>query len=756
MPDLLAFAQRIISIGIDASQAIFTVWMATGGINFVLRSLSFTIDNLIVNFIGTIYKYFMMLLEGTMFNPEVTNAVMKNIYIFIGVIVFFRLMMVLLKYIVSPELVSDGKAGASNLVKRVIIGMAGITLIPTIFNLANDLQVAIIKDQLIQRIIIPKEMIEVTKEKVDNGGKYIGTYILAGFINPASSAPKTIKDEFRIALSKGDLSSIDYNSGGFLGIGYTPYHYSYFFLLSTFVLGYVLYLMLKYCLDIVVRFFKLFLYQLLAPIAMIEYMINGSENGVFKNWRTAVLGTYFMLFVRIFAIWFVIFVMSLMSGELPGYSNGSLIALSFDEDYYLLRALIMIGLLAFMMDLPKLVGGIFGLDLEQESSATGLLKTITGGLTKIAGAGMAMGGAALGGMVGAAKGGLGAINQKMANKATNPKTKDYLSNRANKLGNLDTSKNALKAARKGMVKSAMGMSQLTAAAHGAYGSVGDSVKAKEEKAKAEKAQEAQEQRERERDRREIERDRRDAEYKQKTLEQQRRDSAFETGRMYNESQESKGKSKDEQIEDLKDLLFKGKMSDLDLSAVENQINSLLSSGSPMKVVADLVNNSAGKSLHIQPQEVERIVNDVYTNGGGSTIDRSQRIVDEVRGKGLDICKKDAEMVVNQTYGHRVMDTVDDAVQNVHQDFTATQGKIDNIDQTINRHYVTTHDQIDNIQRNIHDNFTTTHDKIENVRRTTHNDSIETRKVIDDSVEILDETLRNTDRKTDGLNRDEEL
>lgn len=397
MTDFLAAAQRIIAMLLTGSEVTLIAWLSSGGVIYVLRGISFWIDTLIVNFIDSIYSYFMQLLEGTMFNDTIVNALLQNIYVFIGIFIFFRLAIHLMKYIMDPAAVMDEKAGVNSLIKRVIIGLIGILSVPLIFDTALDLQAAVIKDQLIQQIIIPKDMIDATSKKIDNAGKYIGTYVFSGFISPSSKAPEKIKKEYDVALQNGDFSSLNFNSGGFLGVGYTSYDYSYFYLLSTFILGYVLWTMLKYCLDIVVRFFKLLLYQLVAPIAMVEYIINGSSDGVFKNWKNAVLGTYFMLFIRVMSIWFVVLVLTLMSGDFVGYTDQTLLT----NNDYLLRALIIVGLLGFMLDLPKLVGHIFGLDLEQESSATGVMKSI-GGIVKGLGMGaLAVGGAALGGAVGA-------------------------------------------------------------------------------------------------------------------------------------------------------------------------------------------------------------------------------------------------------------------------------------------------------------------------------------------------------------------
>ncbi len=398
MVDFFAAAQRVLSMIMSASEMGLVVWLVQGGIVYLIRGICFWIDTTFVSFIGYIYKYFMTLIEGNLFNEAVVNAVLKNIYLFIGIIVFFRIAMLVVRYLINPELLSDQKVGADKLIYRVIIGALGIILIPTIFDWAIKLQSSIIEDQVIQQIVFPADMLAQVKYNIEDGGAKIGTTVLAGFLNPNQNASQKTQEQYEHALIKGDLSSIDLNTGGFLN-GYSGYEYGYFFIISTLTLGYVLFLMLQYCLDVVVRFFKLFLYQMLAPVAMVEYIVNGSEDGVFKNWKQACLSTYFMLFVRLLAVWFVVFVMTLMNNTFPKYSNGSLLV---TKDY-LLKALIVIGLLGFMKDLPKLIGQIFGLDLEQESSATGFLKSV-GGIAKGLGmSALSAGGAALGGAFGAAK-----------------------------------------------------------------------------------------------------------------------------------------------------------------------------------------------------------------------------------------------------------------------------------------------------------------------------------------------------------------
>lgn len=394
---------------LQVSQFVVTVWLFQGGWMYAVRAVEFFIDCKLVNFIEYVYKYFILILEKDMFSESVVNAILGNIYLFIGVIVFFRLMMVVIKYLVNPDLVEDAKTGVNSLIKRCVIGMCGILLLPTIFDIALELQRAILTDQLIQKIIIPNDMIDAVGTKINDGGRVLGTYVLAGFVSPKSSAKNSTVKEYKKAINDGNLSAIDINEGGWMANAST-YEFEYFIIVSTVVLGYVFWQILKYTLDLAVRAFKLLIYQILAPVAMIEYIINGSDDGVFKSWKSATLGTYFMIFVRVMAIWFVMFVTILMSEDLPGYAGDSLLdkaaGTSGGDPDYLLRAIIIIALLGFMMDLPKIIGQIFGLDLEQETSATGVLQKVGNSLKGAAIGGLAIGGAMAGSALGTAKAGL--------------------------------------------------------------------------------------------------------------------------------------------------------------------------------------------------------------------------------------------------------------------------------------------------------------------------------------------------------------
>lgn len=356
----------------------------------LIRTVSWALDTMMISMISKFYGYFEQILSGTIFTDSVVKGMMNRVYLIIGVILLFRLGMLLVQYMINPSQVMEEKGGVNSLVKRAIIGLCLIIFIPTIFDIANDLQAAILKDQVIERVIMDKDdLAKLEEQKKEYGtGRVIAMTIYQGFwnINKDQVADKKIVRAYEEAEKKKDPSLIEDAGYGILTESGGKYAFDYFPILSTVVLAYVLYLVVKYCIDMVVRLFKLLVLQIISPITIVEYIVNGDRNEVFQKWKKSVVANYAMLFVRVFTIWFVAFVALLMNGP----KDGTLLT---TQDY-LLKAIIVLGLLAFMMDFPKMMSDIFGLDLEQDASVKGVLGKAIG----VGVAGLAVGGAAVKGI----------------------------------------------------------------------------------------------------------------------------------------------------------------------------------------------------------------------------------------------------------------------------------------------------------------------------------------------------------------------
>ena len=392
-----------------------------GGWLDMIRLISFWFDTLVIKYIDQFYSYFDKILANQIFAPDVVDGVMKRVYIFVSLLVLIKVMMLFMKYIANPELVSDEKLGASSLIKRVVLGMCGMLFLPTIFDLGIGIQKAVLSDNLFGKILLEESQIKEFEKDKHRVGRILAFNVYQAFwnIDRSQVTDRGIIDKYEKAntaydpSAMGGLFSINEKNGDTYAIDYFP-------IASSVVLVYVLYLIIKYCLDVVVRMFKLFLLQMIGPLAISDYMINGDSKDVFKNWMKTTISVYAMLFVRIFSIWFIAFVTQLMKSSCPtaledGICPDSLLYMGAEPDY-LLRGIITLGLLALLMDLPKFFSDILGLDLEQDASVKGIMQKAGGALKGAAIGGLAIGGAAVGGAVGGFKNGISGLADKSKNK----------------------------------------------------------------------------------------------------------------------------------------------------------------------------------------------------------------------------------------------------------------------------------------------------------------------------------------------------
>ena len=444
----------------------------------LIRTISWSLDKMIISLIAKFYDYYEQILGGTLFTESIVDGMMNRVYLLIGVFFVFRLGMLLIQYIINPAEVMEEKGGVNSLVKRAITGLVLIIFIPTIFDIANDLQTAMIKDQIIERVIMDKEAFQKVEEqkKKYGTGRIIGMTVFQGFWNVDKNQvkDKNIIRAYDEATEKKDAEIVDDAGYGILTKSGGKYAFSYFPILSTFVLGYVLYLVIKYCIDMVLRLFKLLILQIIAPITIVEYIINGDRNEIFKKWRTSVIANYLMLFIRVFTIWFTSYVTYLMDPAIIG--TESLLA----TDDYLLKAIIILALLAFMMDFPKMMSDILGLDLEQDSAVKGVMGKAMG----VATAGLAIGGAAAtfgfkaaGGISGAMKGGLHNTQKGAGLKANLSNFSEGFKSTAkeNKLGQ------QLGAGAMGLGAAVMQSNSVTGSMYKGYSGVNQSIKDKKQK-----------------------------------------------------------------------------------------------------------------------------------------------------------------------------------------------------------------------------------------------------------------------------------
>ena len=162
---------------------------------------------------------------------------------------------------------------------------------------------------------------------------------------------------------------------------------NYSALISTIAGLIALYVLFSFCIDLGLRAAKLAYFQMIAPIPIL-FKIVPKGGKVFDTWLKKVTSTFFEVFVRIFIIYFVIYLICklpdlagdffvfLLTGDVP---DGAIALLA--------RAFILLGLIVFAKQAPKLIGEMFGIN-------GGSIKL--GIREKLADGGVMRGGAALG------------------------------------------------------------------------------------------------------------------------------------------------------------------------------------------------------------------------------------------------------------------------------------------------------------------------------------------------------------------------
>lgn len=115
------------------------------------KQFGFGFDKILISLSSKIYTYYEQMLNGTLITPELVEDIMGRLYVFVGIAVLFRLAVALIKYIVSPETFNDAKAGAGNLVKRIVLGCVIIAVIPTFFDFGQRIQSAVLSDRIIEK-----------------------------------------------------------------------------------------------------------------------------------------------------------------------------------------------------------------------------------------------------------------------------------------------------------------------------------------------------------------------------------------------------------------------------------------------------------------------------------------------------------------------------------------------------------------------------------------------------------------------------
>ena len=329
-------------------------------IQTAIRTVFVTMDIGVYYLLHFVYELIFTIASINLLDREMIYNIFSRVQLVIGIFMMFRLIMIILKGIASPDTVSDSKSGgAGSLVMRIIVSLALLALIVPVsvpspkneyekqinnngilFGTLYSLQYRLLKNNTLGKLILGDTNQESTNETTEIMG-----YEVFGLRRDANRFTSTILKTF-YQLNKneetneyvcGDGFDETYNKDdvepaviivnavqtcgtgnvvvdtvnnviGTATMGASKSGQQYRLTinwLSTIVGIILLVVFFMLAFNVATRVFKLSALQLIAPIPIISYMDpKGSKDGAFQAWVKMLGTTYAELFIQLGVIYF--------------------------------------------------------------------------------------------------------------------------------------------------------------------------------------------------------------------------------------------------------------------------------------------------------------------------------------------------------------------------------------------------------------------------------------------------------------------
>lgn len=345
----------------------FILNLKTEMVYTLLRKLFSVIDRVIYWLIEVAYSIFRDLTEISIVGDETLKKLTYRVWFIIGIFVLFKVAISLINMFANPESFTNEKTGVGNIVKRVLLSLILIVIIPNLFGFAFTLQRRIMDSNIINSLVlgIPTGKNDDKLDYNKNAGKYIAFDIMAACMTPnenKSIFDSSYETKYLEAIKNKD---INYFYDNVTSSNNGEYVFDYKTLLTSVIGAGAAYLFILYALDIAIRSVKLSFLQLIAPIPILLYISPKDGDSKLKTWVTEVVSTFMLLFIKIFVISFAIFIIKELANGIYMYDKNGMPTMPYDGGMKpLLFLFIILGILSFANKLPELIGKLLGIKVD--------------------------------------------------------------------------------------------------------------------------------------------------------------------------------------------------------------------------------------------------------------------------------------------------------------------------------------------------------------------------------------------------------
>lgn len=399
----------------------------------MLHIILIFIDQLVFSLVGYLYKLFSLLATFDPFEISTYNAFVQRVYTLLGIIMLFVLVYSFLMGVINPDNAEKNDMAPQKFLMNIVISIIIIAVLPTVFDFTSKFQATLIQGDgtgsVIQKLIFGiNSDSDTTNNTLDTAGYamamntfnafFQGTeeWCLAhGGVDNADAIDAIDTCEKNLMSNDGSMSLYDAkdairkdgnfnrltrfskktfvndneddNEDNYFDDGTRPINHM--FPISTIAGVFLCYVLVSFCFDLGKRVVKLLFLQIIAPVPAICRAIPKGKS-IFDNWVKMIVSVYMEVFVRLLAIYFGTFLISeLMKTDIWSHFSS--------RGFFLVglaKAFVVMGVVAFIKELPKFLGNLFP-SMNSDGMSLGIKDKLKAGGAFAAGAALGSGATSL-------------------------------------------------------------------------------------------------------------------------------------------------------------------------------------------------------------------------------------------------------------------------------------------------------------------------------------------------------------------------
>lgn len=343
-------------------------------------------------------------------SADKVNGIYQRLTMIITIVMVFYITFEFIKYVISPDTISDKEKGAGKVVIRIVTAILLIAFVPTIFSWGYKIQQRILDTNVIPVVIFGQKNWDYKSAGSNFAGNVFSVFYRANCDSETTEeecnyareevddAIALFKEDHGFRALSGAVGTDIWNSLKSFGTGKKLIQFDG---LLALVFGiFIAYVLFSYALSLGTRYIQLLFMQIIAPVAIIS-SIAPQKDSMLKKWAKQCVTTYLDVFIRLAILYFMLLIVSILSSSLDFYEitkNGQQITI-------FVYLVIITGLIIFVQRAPNLLKELF-----PQGGAASLGFDIKGGAASL---GFGITGKSFGGLAGLAVG-AGGIFKKEA------------------------------------------------------------------------------------------------------------------------------------------------------------------------------------------------------------------------------------------------------------------------------------------------------------------------------------------------------